>query len=143
MREPGKLFLQIDPRSGVPVYRQIMDQIKYYVSSGVLKPDSQLPSIRQLAVELALNPTTVVKAYTELEHEGVIAVRHGKGAFITEGAQRMNIRERQDALRRMARQIAVESAQLGIPPAEVTQAVTDALREISGGRKVPDERSDH
>jgi GntR family transcriptional regulator len=143
MKEPGRLLIQIDTRSGVPAYRQIMDQIKYYVASGVLKPETQVPSIRQLAVELALNPTTIVKAYTELEHEGVIAVRHGKGAFIAEGAQRMNSRERQDALRRMARQIAVESAQMGISGQEVVRAVTDALREVTGGRSMTDGRNNH
>ena len=67
-----KLHLHIDERSGVPVYRQMMDQIKYYVAGATLRPGDQIPSIRELAAALAVNPTTVVKAYTELEREGVI-----------------------------------------------------------------------
>ena len=62
-----KLHLQIDERCGVPVYRQMMDQFKYYVAGGTLRPGDQIPSIRELAAALAVNPTTVVKAYTELE----------------------------------------------------------------------------
>ncbi len=97
------LNLQIDPHSGVPVYRQIMDQIKYCGASGLLKPNSQLPSIRELALALSINPTTVVKAYSELEHEGVIEMRHGKGAFLAD-APRMSDGQRKQALRRIARQ---------------------------------------
>ena len=78
------LHLQIDAHSGLPVYRQMVDQIKYYVASGTLKPGNQLPSVRELAQQLSINPTTVVKAYNELEHEQVIDLRHGKGAFVAE-----------------------------------------------------------
>lgn len=76
-----QLHLQIDERSGVPVYRQIMDQIKYYVAGGTLRPGDQIPSIRELANAMAVNPTTVVKAYSELEAEGIIEKRHGKGGI--------------------------------------------------------------
>src|SRR5215510_4984129 len=104
-----KLHLQLDPRSGVPVYRQLMDQIKYYVAGGTLRPGDQLPSIRELAVALSVNPTTVVKTYTELEREGVIAMRHGKGAFVAQDAVRLTAAEQEDALRRTARNLAVEA----------------------------------
>lgn len=132
MHTGAKLLLKIDPRTGVPVYRQIMDQIKYYLASGALKPGVVLPSIRQLAVEMAVNPTTIVRAYAELEHEGVVEIRHGKGAFIAEGARRMPIRDRQAALRAMATRVAVESRQLGITEADVLRAVADALKEVKG-----------
>lgn len=135
MSEQGKLLIQVDPRTGVPVYRQVMDQIRYYLASGVLKPGAQLPSIRQLAVEMAVNPTTIVRAYAELEHEGVIEMRHGKGAFIAEGAQRMSRRDCQDALRKMARQMAVESIQLGFGEGAVLGAVADALKEVRGKKE--------
>ena len=75
------LHLQIDPRSGLPVYRQMMDQIRYYIASGTLGPGDQLPSVREVAQALSINPTTVVKAYTELQHARVLEIRHGKGAF--------------------------------------------------------------
>ena len=68
------LHFQINPHSGVPVYRQMIDQVNYYVASDALKAGDQLPSIRELAQSLAINPTTVVRVYTELEHEGVIEI---------------------------------------------------------------------
>ena len=126
------LHFQIDPHSGIPVYRQMMDQVKYYVASGTLRPGDQLPSIRELAQGLTVNPTTVVKAYTELEHEEVIEMRHGKGAFITEGAARLSDREREKALRRLARQLAVEARQMGAAPEVVLRVLNEEFNEISG-----------
>lgn len=123
------LNLQIDPHSGVPVYRQIMDQIKYCGASGVLRPGGQLPSIREMALSLSVNPTTVVKAYSELEHEGVIEMRHGKGAFLAD-APRMSDGQRKQALRRIARQLAVEAVQMDAPTDLVVQVVTEEVEAM-------------
>ena len=125
------LHLQIDPHSGVPVYRQMMDQIKYYAASGVLQPGDQLPSIRDLAQKLSINPTTVVKAYNELQHGEIIEMRHGKGVFVTERSIRMSDREREKALRRIARQLAVEAAQMQAPPSVVLRIVEEEMTDIS------------
>ena len=125
------LHLQIDPQSGIPVYRQMMDQIKYYVASGTLRPGNQLPSIRELAQALTVNPTTVVKAYSELEHDEVIEMRHGKGAFVAESATRLSDREREKALRRLARQLAVEAIQMGAVPALVHRVVDEEMKGIA------------
>lgn len=124
------LHFQIDPHSGVPVYRQVMDQVKYYVASGALRPGEQLPSIRELAQSLAVNPTTIVKTYSELQHENVIEMRHGKGAFVAEGIARLSEREREKALRRLARQLAVEAAQMGASERLVLRLVSEELNEI-------------
>jgi GntR family transcriptional regulator len=72
--------------SGVPIYLQLMEQVKHAVSTGALRAGDQLPGMRSLAEELVINPNTVAKAYRELEHEGVIELRHGSGAFVTAGA---------------------------------------------------------
>ena len=72
--------------SGVPIYLQLMEQVKHAVDTGALRAGDQLPGIRSLAEELVINPNTVAKAYRELEHEGVIELRHGSGAFVTAGA---------------------------------------------------------
>lgn len=125
-----RLHFQLDPRSGVPVYRQLMDQMKYYVAAGTLRAGDQLPSIRELAQTLAVNPTTIVKAYTELEHEDVIGMRQGKGAFVAENAGGMSLHERQNALRRLARQLAIEARQMGAPDSEVVQLVEEELALI-------------
>lgn len=123
------LNLQIDPHSGVPVYRQIMDQIKYYGASGLLRPAGQLPSIRELALFLAVNPTTIVKAYNELQHEGVIEMRHGKGAFLADAPQ-MTQAKRKQALRRIARQLAVEAVQMDAPVELVVEVVTEEVEHM-------------
>jgi GntR family transcriptional regulator len=124
------LHLQIDPHSGIPVYRQIMDQIRYYVASGVLEPGDQLPSIRDLAQRLSVNPTTVVKAYTELQHGQVIEMRHGKGVFVAERAVRVSDREREKALRRIARQLAVEASQMKAAPELVLEILKEELGNV-------------
>ncbi len=72
---------------GVPIYLQLMEQVKHAVETGALRAGEQLPGIRPLAEELVINPNTVAKAYRELEHEGVIELRHGAGAFVSASAK--------------------------------------------------------
>lgn len=127
------VHLEIDPHSGVPVYRQMMDQVKYYVASGVLKVGDRLPSIRELARALSVNPTTVVKAYGELGHEGVIELQHGRGAFVAQAAPRLSADEREQALERLARQLAVEAGQMGASDEQVLGVVRRLLEELKGG----------
>ncbi len=111
----------------------MMDQVKYYVVGGTLRPGDQLPSIRELAGALTVNPTTVVKAYTELEREGVIEMRHGKGAFIAVQSRALSITEQESAVRRTARQLALEAGQLRVPPQRVVQIVREELSRIAPG----------
>ena len=129
------LHFQINPHSGVPVYRQMIDQVKYYIASETLKPGDQLPSIRELAQRLAINPTTVVRVYNELEHEGVIEMRHGKGAFVTAAGRRMNAAERKQTLRQLARHLAVEAVQMGAPASQVLKLVWEELAELQGAEE--------
>jgi len=126
------LHFQIDPHSGIPVYRQMMNQVKYYVAAGVLKTGDQLPSIRELARAVAVNPTTVVKAYNELHHEGVIEMKHGKGVFIVESAPGMTDEERAESLRRLAKHLAVEAKQMGAPEELTLRVVREEIEKVSG-----------
>ena len=93
--EPARLPFQLDLRSGVPVYRQIMDQVLAAMASGRLTTGDQLPTVRQLAVDLSINPNTVIRAYRELEIRGFLDTHQGSGTFIA--AQRV---EPDDAERR-------------------------------------------
>src|SRR5580765_4778303 len=81
------MIFRTNPSLGVPIYLQLMEQVKHAIETGALRPGDQLPGIRPLAEELVMNPNTVAKAYRELEHEGVIELRHGAGAFIAERRQ--------------------------------------------------------
>ncbi|HEX4170600.1 MAG TPA: GntR family transcriptional regulator [Bryobacteraceae bacterium] len=78
------LLLRLNHASGIPLYLQLMEQIKHAIEMGALEPGDQLPTIRSLAEELVMNPNTVARAYRELEHEGVIELKHGLGAFVAE-----------------------------------------------------------
>ncbi len=77
------MLFRTTPSSGVPIYLQLMEQVKHAIETGALRPGEQLPGIRPLAEELVINPNTVAKVYRELEHEGVIELRHGAGAFVS------------------------------------------------------------
>ena len=78
------MLFRSNPTSGVPVYLQLIEQVKHAIDVGALSPGDQLPAIRRVAEDLVINPNTVAQAYRELEHEGVIELRQGSGAFVSE-----------------------------------------------------------
>ena len=90
------MLFRTNPSLGVPIYLQLMEQVRHAIETGALRPGEQLPGIRPLAEELVINPNTVAKAYRELEHEGIIELRHGAGAFVT---QQASARKTTDKLR--------------------------------------------
>src|SRR5262245_8860971 len=81
------MLFRSNPSSGVPVYLQLIEQVKHAIDVGALSPGDQLPAIRRVAEDLVINPNTVAKAYRELEHEGVIELRQGTGAFVSENGR--------------------------------------------------------
>ena len=88
------MLLKPNPSLGVPIYLQLMEQVKHAIETGALRTGDQLPGIRPLAEELVVNANTVAKAYRELEHEGVIELKHGAGAFVTANARRSALADR-------------------------------------------------
>jgi GntR family transcriptional regulator len=88
------MLFRPNPSSGVPIYLQLMEQVKHAIETGALRPGEQLPGIRPMAEELVINPNTVAKAYRELEHEGVIELRHGAGAFVSGNAVAKRVTDR-------------------------------------------------
>ena len=121
------MFLGIDPRSGVPIYRQIMDGVRYSVATGTLRGGDRLPSVRELAVTLSVNPTTIQKAYGELEHLGVIETRRGRGTFVTENPPPVDEGERGRAIEAELRALLTRAAELAIGREELTRLFTEAL----------------
>jgi len=77
------VFRKPNPSSGIPIYKQLKDQVRHLIETGVLKPGDQLPSMRALSESLIVNPNTIARIYRELELEGVIIISHGLGAFIS------------------------------------------------------------
>ena len=92
------MFFRSNPSSGVPVYLQIVEQVKHAVDLGALGPGDQLPPIRRVAEDLVINPNTVARAYRDLEHEGVIELRQGSGAFVAGHGRGSRVRRVQAAL---------------------------------------------
>ena len=95
------MLFRPNPSLGVPIYLQLMEQVKHAIETGALRPGDQLPGMRPLAEELVINPNTVAKAYRELEHEGVIELRHGAGAFVSgqaRGKKTDNLRAAQSSV---------------------------------------------
>ena len=115
---------RLDDHSGVPIYRQIQDLIRLGIASGKLRPGQQLPTVRALAVDLAVNPNTVIRAYMELEREGVLATEQGTGTFVSESArQTIAPEERQSKLETLCTEFLAQAARYGFSPAETIKAL--------------------
>ena len=122
------MFRQIDPRSSIPLYVQIADRIRIAVATGEMPPGGALPSVRNLASQLRVNPATVVQAYRELEEVGVVESRQGAGTFVRELGEPKRDAERQRLARRLVRQLLQEAANLGVRREDLEHALRTELR---------------
>ena len=114
----------LDDKSGVPIYRQIQDQIRFGIASGRLSPGEQLPTVRALAVELSVNPNTVIRAYTELERLGVLMTEQGSGTFVAEQSlPLLTTEERRRKLESLCAEFLGHAARYGFAPAELLQTI--------------------
>lgn len=122
--------IRVDYESGVPLYAQIIEKIKHLVAAGRLKPGDQLPTIRQLAVDLRVNPNTVVHAYHELGNQGVISTQQGRGTFIAAHPDEGRLAEmRRDRLRVIMGGALLEALSLGYKAEEIRTAFETQLEE--------------
>ncbi len=119
------MLLAINTADARPIYVQIMDEVRRGLVLGTLKPEDALPSVRQLAADLRVNPNTVAQAYRELEREGVVYVRRGQGTFITDAST--NGTERRALARGVAERALVDAHRNGIGADELV----DAVREVA------------
>ena len=117
------MYLHLNHNSGEPIYRQIIEAIKYKVASGQLATDERLPSIRGLAEELKINTRTVVKAYDELQHAGLVVMRHGQGVFVASNHGVTSESVRRKAIGEMARRMLAEAFRLGADKVEVLKVI--------------------
>jgi GntR family transcriptional regulator len=116
----------IDPKSAVPIYVQVMDQIRQRVAAGVLAPGDQLPSVRELASLLLINPNTVARIYRDLEREGILETRRGQGTFISDRAEAMAEIDRVRMLGERLDEVVEQARTFGVPD----DALVALLREI-------------
>ena len=115
--------IHIHAQDGVPIYLQIVQQIKYLVASGRLQPGEELPSIRVLAEQLLVNPNTIARAYRELETAGVVEKRRTAGTFIAESGSPLARKERLKLLNERVDQLLVEASQMGFELNEVLKLI--------------------
>jgi len=133
--------IHVSPDDGLPVYRQIFNQVKYLVASGVLRPDEELPPIRALAQQLLINPNTVARAYRELEHAGIVVKRGTVGTFVSHAPSRLARREQLRVLRQRIDALLADASHMGVSLEELKEMIDerDALmqseRRSSGGRE--------
>ena len=117
----------LDLHSGVPVYRQIIDQVRSGVASGSLNAGDQLPTVRQLAVDLAINPNTVLRAYRELELGGLLETHQGTGTFVANKKVEKNSAERDRRLTQMAGEFAARAGAAGFTLEDLIDRLRDLL----------------
>src|SRR5436189_729910 len=119
---------QVDPTTRVPIYRQLMDQIRLAVPRGRLRPGSRLPSVRVLSRELVVNPNTVARVYTELERDGVLNTRPGLGVFVAEPQAELSASARRQRLSEIIDSFLTDAVHLGFSADEVLSAVAKRTR---------------
>jgi GntR family transcriptional regulator len=117
--------ITINLSDGVPIYRQIVNQVKYLVASGLLQPGEELPPIRTLALQLKVTPNTIVKAYGDLEISGVIHKRQGSGTFVSDTRPQLAIRERRRVIEQRIDALLAEAHQLNFTAEEILKMVRD------------------
>ena len=124
---PRRMLFVIEPSSPVPIYSQIVAQVRGAVAGGGLAPGDALPSVRQLAAELRVNPNTVAQAYRELERDGITYVQRGQGTFVAELPPDRREQERAAAGRALVERLLDEAGRVGLSAAEVRALVEEGL----------------
>ena len=124
--DKARVYFRIAASSGVPIYRQLIDQVKTLVATGALELGTFLPSVRQVAAELAINPMTVSKAYSLLEKEGVLEFVRGQGMKIRgTAASQEDLSQRQGQMIPLLKEVIVKASQLSLRPAKVMKMLED------------------
>src|SRR5436309_1562011 len=134
MAKNGRIFgFRLDLASGVPVYRQIIDQVLGGMAAGTLAPGTQLPTVRQVAVDLSINPNTVVRAYRELEIRGVLETQQGTGTFISSKKVETDEVERRRRLGQLVTDFVSRAGASGFTVEELMEELNE--RSIDAGQK--------
>lgn len=131
--------LHISPSAGTPIYRQIVEQVKFLIAADRLRPDDELPPVRVLAQQLLINPNTVARAYRELETAGLVYKRRGAGTYVSDGNSPLARKERRRILAERADALLVEAGHLGFELNDV-QAL---LRERHAKLYQPERKAEH
>ena len=136
----AKLLLQIDFRSGLPIYTQIVNQLQAQVVGGVLKPGDQLPTVRALAEELRVNFNTVARAYRILDEARIISTQQGRGTYITDvPPPKVTEKLRRESLEALTQRYISEAGRLDFSKSEISQMVKDQLKAWNEAQEIESE----
>jgi len=127
--ENADFSFRLDGHSGVPVYRQLIDQVQAAIATGLLKPGDQLPTVRLVAVELAINPNTVSRAYREMEIRGILDTQQGTGTFIADRQVEPSKEERERQLAQLIGEFVSRAGSAGLTVGELIDALNKLLPE--------------
>jgi GntR family transcriptional regulator len=123
------MMFRLNLDSGVPVYRQIIDQVHAGRASGELRPGERLPTVRQLAVDLKVNPNTVVRAYRELELTGFLTTHQGTGTFVTQAPYERSAAERDEKLTRLVAEFVARAGREGLTVGEIASRLKEFVKQ--------------
>ncbi len=123
------MLVNLDPNDGRPLYLQIMDEVRRAIVVGTLRAEDPLPSVRELAAELVVNPRTVSQAYQELEREGIVYVRRGQGTFVSPSVRRGGGERRRNLAREVAKRALLEARRNGLDTEELVMAIQKLAAE--------------
>lgn len=129
------MFFTIHPDSPVPIYEQIVAQVTFRIASGGVEPGALIPSVRDLAAKLLVHPNTVARAFQELERQGIVTAKRGRGMEVTLAARRVCQELRHDILRSRIRELLREAASSALPANEIRQLVREELARTRKRRR--------
>jgi len=125
------MLIRIAPSSGIPITRQIVDQVRARCASGALKAGDRLPSVRELAREIAVNQNTILRAYERLTAEGLLELRHGEGTFVADFAAKRHLRREKESVADEMQRLARKARMLGFTAEQLHDVLSDALEDLN------------
>ncbi|WP_100372471.1 GntR family transcriptional regulator [Bacillus sp. FJAT-45037] len=126
------MYISINPKSKTPLYEQIVQQVKELVAKDLMEEGEQLPSVRELAAQIVMNPNTVSKAYKELERQGVIVTLRGKGTFVAEQAERHIDPRQRIKVKEQLQQLVIEANYAGVTKTEISEWLEAEFKALEG-----------
>ncbi|HBG77594.1 MAG TPA: GntR family transcriptional regulator [Phycisphaerales bacterium] len=128
------IYIRIEPSSSVPIYRQIIDQIKYQVATGSLREGDKVPSVRELASNLAVNQNTILKVYNELCRENVLKIERGDGTYVSSNKQNIPSAERKKIVANVLREAVIQAIQLDVSLEQASELLKEEYEAIKSER---------
>lgn len=125
------MFFKIDPNNGIPIYDQIVRQVKYAIAEGTLTPGQLVPSVRELARQITVNPNTIQRAYQELQDEEVLESLRGRGLAVCRGAVKQCVQDRHEIVRDRLEQVVQEGLRSGLEPEQLISLFEKILKQAA------------